>query len=433
MTRKRSSEFGEDLPQTQVADHRSPLSVQIDPTHPTMEELWDGEVEVLLRGPQNGDVVSRLSLFETNGGAPILVKQLPPIDLPVDTEDWQKHFDRYVRSKEEVQEAYDSANVCALEFRAAGLGGFTLRCERPFTPLRWALKRDGSAYVARLFDDSGESDRPLLSRVAFETPCTEERMPYEIAIQASDRGGMYVAQTSKHGAAIIVPPVPRRSYALADLALSPHIEPLVRSPDSALRVVGFAGLWSRARLPGNVLAAFRRQKVLAALVFELFRLLGGSNWARAEEEATSGGRNSGGLQALSSAISSDPTESRAGDVLLREAHTVAHESCGHRVDRLASVALEYRLLPESIRRTTTINASAAGVITPKWLAELALRLASDPAGAESWAGQELRSGLGHLMDSPSLARAARLAVIAADLYMPPGSPSGTLYSGWRWA
>ena len=423
----------EDLPQTQAADHRSPLLVQVDPAHPTMEELWDGEVEVSLRGPQHRDVEGRLSLFERNGGAPILVKRLPPLDLPVDTEDWQEHFDRHIRSKQDVQEAYDAANVCVLEFKAAGLGGFTLRCERPFTPLRWALKRDGGAYVARLFDDSGESDRPYLSRLAFETPCTEERIPYATDVRVPDRGGMYVAQTPKHRAAIIVPPVPRQSYGFADLALSPRIEPLVRSPDSALRVVRFAGLWSRARLPGNVLAAFRRQKVLATMVFELFRLLGGNNWARAEEDATFGERNSGGILALSSAVSRDPTESGAGHVLLREAQTMAREGCGHRVDRLTSVALEYRLLPESIRRNTTIDAAAAGVVTPKWLAELALRLASDPASAEIWAGQELRTGVSHLMESPSLARAARLIVIATDSYTPPSSPSGALYSGWRWA
>ena len=52
----------EDLPQTSTTDHRGPLSVQIDPAHPSMEQLWDGEVEVLLRGPRNREVVSRVSL-----------------------------------------------------------------------------------------------------------------------------------------------------------------------------------------------------------------------------------------------------------------------------------------------------------------------------------------------------------------------------------
>ena len=112
---------------------------------------------------------------------------------------------------------------------------------------------------------------------------------------------------------------------------------------------------------------------------------------------------------------------------------MALQDCSHRVDHLSSVAMEYRLLPESLRRTTTIHPGSAGVVTARWLVELALRLASDPAGARQWAGPELRSGLNHLMDSPSLPRAARLTVMATDLYVPPGSPSGDLYAGWRWA
>ena len=423
----------EDLPQTSVTDHRGPLSVQIDPVHPSMEQLWDGEVEVILRGPRNREVVSRVSLFERNGESPILVKQLPPVNLPVSSEDWKNHFDRYIRNRQEVQEAYDSANVCALEFKAGDLGGFTLRCERPFTPLRWALKRDGGAYVARLYNDSGDPEQPVLSHVAFETPCIEQRIPFETDIKVPDRGGMYVAQTPRHCVAIIVPPVLHQGYGFADLGLTPNIERWIRSPDSAVKVVEIAGLWSRARLPGNVIAAFRRQRVMEALACELFRLLCGESWARAEEEATSGRRDAGVLEALASAVSRNPTESGAGAVLLREAKTMALQDCSHRVDHLSSVAMEYRLLPESLRRTTTIHPGSAGVVTARWLVELALRLASDPAGAGQWAGPELRSGLNHLMDSPSLPRAARLAVMATDLYVPPGSPSGDLYAGWRWA
>lgn len=422
----------EDLPQEQLGDHLGPLSVHIDPAHPTMEQLWDGEAEVVLRGPPHRDIVSRVSLFERNGEPPILVKLLPPIGLPVESEDWKNHFDRYVRKKQDVQEAYDAANVCDMEFNAGDQGRFTLRCERPFTPLRWALKRDGSAYVVRLYDDSGESNNPVLSYVAFETPCSEQRIPFETDIQAPDQGGMYVAQTLKHGATIVVPPVLRQGYGFADLAFSPHIESSVRSPDSVFRIIKIIGQWSRARMPGNLIAELRRQKVLDALVFELFRLLCGENWARTEEESTSGVMDAGGLEALSGAISKDPTELEAAAVLLREAQVMAKRSCNYRVERLASLARQYRLLPESIRRTTTIDPEAAGVVTSKWLVELALRLASDPASTELWAGRKLRAGLNHLLNSPILPRAARLTVIATDLYMPPGSLAGTLYSGWRW-
>ena len=423
----------EDWPQTSTTERRGPLSMQIDPAHPSMEQLWDGEVEVLLRGPQNREVVSRFLLFERNGEPPILVKQLPPVILPVASEDWKKHFDKHIRNRQEVQEAYDSANVCALVFKAGDLGGFTLRCERPFTPLRWALRRDGNSYVAQLYDDSGDPEGPVLSHVAFETPFIEQQIPFATDIKVPDRGGMYVAQTSKHCTAIIVPPVLHHGYGFADLAFTLNIERWMRSSDSAVRVIKISGLWSRARLPGNVIAALRRQKVMDVLVCELFRLLCGENWTRAEEEATSGGRDTRNLEALASAISKNPTESGAGAALLRDAKTMALQGCSHRVDHLSSVAMEYRLLPESFRRTTTIQPGSAGVVTTKWLVEFALRLASDPAGAEFWAGPKLRTGLNFLMDSPSLSRAARLAVMATDLHVPPGSPSGALYAGWRWA
>ena len=423
----------EDWPQTSMTDYRGPLSVQIDPTHPSMEQLWDGEVEVLLRGPQNREFVCRISLFERNGEPPILVKQLPPVNLPVSSEDWKSHFDRYFRDKQDVQEAYDTANACALEFDAGELGNFILRCQRPFTPVRWALRRDGNDYVARLYDDSGHLERPMVSRVAFENPCIEQQIPFETYIQVPDSGGMYVARTAKHCAVIIVPPVLHQGYGFAQLGLTPNIERWVRSPDSAVRVVEIAGLWSRARLPGNLLSAIRRQQVMDALICELFRLLCGENWARAEEEATSRGRNAKALEALSGAISRNPVEAVAGVVLLRDAETMAHQDCSHRVDHLSSVAIKHRLLPESILRITTSHPGAAGVVTPKWLSELALRLASDPAGAELWAGPELHTGLSRLMESPSLPRTARLAVMATDLYVSPGSPSGDLSAGWRWA
>ena len=185
----------EDRPQTSTLDHRGPLSVQIDPPHPTMEQLWDREVEVLLRGPQNREVACRISLLEGNGGGVILAKDLPPVRLPLSPEDWNDHFDKRFRRREDVQEAYDRASVCVLEFGVGELGSFALRCERPFTPLRWALRREGNGYLARLYDDSGHTDSPTISRAPFETPCREDRVPLDVEIRVPDQGGLYIART----------------------------------------------------------------------------------------------------------------------------------------------------------------------------------------------------------------------------------------------
>ena len=424
----------EDRPQTSTIDHRGPLSVQIDPPYPTMEQLWDGEVEVLLRGPQNREVACRVSLLERNRGGAILAKDLPPVKLPVSPGDWKDHFDKRFRDREDVQEAYDRANVCVLEFGVGELGRLVLRCERPFTPLRWALRREGNEYMARLYDDSGHTENPTIDRAAFETPCSEERVPFEAEIQVPNHGGMYVARTRTHTAAIIVPPLLPQGFGLAALGLNPGIERWVRSTDSALRIVEIAGLWSQARLPGNLLAVFRRQQVMNALAAELFRLVSGDNWARAEEETDLTGRDVRALQALSQAISRNPAEAGAGPALLRNAETMAHRDCSGRVEHLASLAVTHRLLPESIQRMATgqPESGPAGFGTPMWLAELALRLASDPGSAEGWAGSALRSGLNRLMESPSFFRAARFAVLATQPYFSSGVQSGGLYGGWRW-
>lgn len=422
----------EDRPQTSMIDHRGPLSVQIDPPHPTIEQLWDGEVEVLLRGPQNRKVACRVSLFERNGGGAILAKDLPPARLPVSPEDWKNHFDKRFREREDVQEAYDWAYVCVMEFGVGELGSFTLRCERPFTPIRWALRREGNEYVARLFDDSGHTGQPTISRAAFESPCNEQEVPSEAEIHVPDHGGMYIARTQTDTAAVIAPPVLPRGSGFAALSFNPEIERLRRSTDSAMRIIEIAGIWSRARLPGNLLAALRRQKVIEALAAELFRLVCGDNWTKAEEQTDLTGKDSRALEALSRAISRNPTEAGAGTALLRDAETMAFYDCSRRVGYFATLAVTHRLLPENIQRMATSQPESTGVGTPSWLAEFALRLASDPASAEGWAGSDLRSGLNRLMESPSFFRAARFAVLATQPLLSSGVQSGDLYAGWRW-
>ena len=287
--------------------------------------------------------------------------------------------------------------------------------------------------MIRLFDDSGDAELPVLSRLTFETPCSKQQIPFETDHEVPARGGLYVAQTPEHCTAIIVPPVLNQGRGFADLAFTPHVERRMRSPNSAFRLIEIAGLWSRARLPGNLIAELRRQKVMDALVRELFRILCGENWTKAEEESISAGLDGEVLEVLSGMVSTNPTESGAGAVLIRDAKIMALQDCNSRVEHLSTVAMEYRLLPESVIRATTHRSASTGVIGPKWLVELSLRLASDPASAEFWAGRELRTGLNFLVDSPSLARAARLAVMTTDLYIPPGSSPGVLYPGWRWA
>ena len=404
---------------------QGPLFIHIDPPVPTLEELWEGRADVSLQGPSDRKVKCRVSLFERDGETATISKQLPQIGMPFTAGDWRAYFEKHFRETKKAQEAYDTARVCKLEFNADELGAFTVRCERDFTPLRWALRRHRSEDILRLVDDSGGSEQPVVSRMAFEAPCVEECLTPASEYQVPNSGGMYVARTGIFTAAIIVPPAGR---GLADLGCDPQIERRERSIDIVIRAVEIGGLWGRARLPGDLFSATRQRLVMHALVQDIFRLLCGENWVRAEVEIITSTNDTGTLKSLSGAVSKHLWEVPIGDTLLRDAETLAHDTCHARIHLLASLAAKYYPLSNPAANSL----GRGGVDAHEWLAEFSLRLSSDPASVETWAGQDLRVGLERLLEMPILARAARFLVIATDRYLQPQTVFGELYRSWRW-
>ncbi len=224
---------------------------------------------------------------------------------------------------------------------------------------------------------------------------------------------------------------------LKELRFIPNVERQDRSIESVLKTIGFASQWGQARLAGDLLSAIRQRDIMLTLVAELFRLLCGENWAKAEKEFSSSD-NPRALETLSGAVSRNSLEAGVGATLFRDAEAIAHGTHSDRIRRLASLAVEYRLLSSApvanrLRGATTNSQASADVDAPAWLTEFSLRLASDPASAETWAGRHLHSGLTRLLDTTTLAKAARFLVIATDCYLQPGSVSGELYGGWRWS
>ena len=424
----------EDRPYLETGDPRVPMIVRLNPLEPSMDQLWEGRFEITIQGPYGRDLNCTISLFERDGEPPSYVSQLPPIRLPVTSEIWQSHFWDHFQKNINAQEAYDRAQVCTLHFDAGELGTYTVRCERDFTPLRWTVRPHGDGHVARLYDDSGYLEQSQVSRVAFETPCVEEALALQPEWEVPASGGMYVARTRGINAAIIVPPV-LRGRGLAELGLKAEIEPYKRTPESIIRIVRTASLWSGARLAVDSMSAIRRQKVMFALMGELFRLICGDRWARAELALPST-YNVISLNALAGEVSRN--KKRIGvDIrheLLQLASTIAVPTCRGRPRRLVSFAIRHGLVFERsvsnrLRKVSTELETSDAL---EWLVELAMRLASDPARVEDWASQHFRDGLTYLMEVPDLARAARFLVIATDRGSQKQPVSEDLYANWKW-
>jgi hypothetical protein len=394
-----------------------PLLVQMDPVAPTLEQLWEGRVHVTLQGPAGRNVKCQASLFQEDANAAKFVKWLPPVALPATADGWRAHFQRHFRETPGAQNAYDAARVCELEFRAEELGAFIVRCEREFTPLRWVMRRQGLSNVVRLIDDSGSATRPALARLTFEAPSVEEPLEAASQYEVPTGGGLYVARVGGFTAAVIVPPAIR---GFADLRCVPLVVGRVRSVESVLRALGLARLWGRARLPGDLLSQIRQRDVMLALARHISQLLCGENWAKAEVAM---GDEPDGLADLQRAVSRRHEEVEIGSALGRQYAVLATAPREERIRLVAGLGARFLAL----------GRTPASAGNPEWLAELALRLASDPAEVQTWAGQEFLASLTRLLEElPTLARAARFLVVATDRQLQSRSSAGELYAGWGW-
>ncbi|MCA9694665.1 MAG: hypothetical protein KC636_34115 [Myxococcales bacterium] len=414
-----------------VSTH-GPLVVQIDPVAPTLEQLWEGRVEVSVRGPTGRHLTCSVSLRETESGAPTVTNQLPPLPLPVTPEVWSHHFKKHFQGTREARLAYDTARVCEIEFTCEELGAFTIRCEREFTPLRWAVRRDGQGHVARLLDDSGDATPPRVVRMSFETPLVEDQLELTEEYKVPKGGGLYVARRGASPTAVIIPPTKHRG-----LRYAPQFEGRKRSTDAVLRTLAVARTWASARLRGDInISATWRREVLRALTQYILQLIGGDTWASAELSAISG---PDGLLLLKRSISKRREERGIGAALNDECAALSTATREERVQRMASLATSFHLLPPPPRGPLPSDTAVfhrdepTRERDPVWLSELALRLASAPADVAEWAGEDLRAGTTRLLDVPTLARAARFLVVTTDRHLQSRAASGELYASWRWS
>ncbi len=411
---------------------QGPLLVQLDPATPTMEQLWEGRASVSLGGPIGRLVKCKVSFLEQGDQAPTFTVTLPRIPLPVTPDGWTAHFEKHFSNIPKAQAAYDTARACELVFTAEELGGFTVHCEREFAPLRWVVRRVGHDYVVRLLDDSGSSTHPIVGRISFESPLVEEKLEFAADYKVPASGGLYCARLGDLTAAIIAPPT---VTSLTDLRCAPQMDGPDRSIESVLRALPIARLWHTAKLPG-LFSRTRQRDVLSALARHIFRVLCGENWARAEAYAHD--RNDG-LAGLKDAVSRRREEAAIGIVLARDCAAIATVACEHRISRLATLAEKFL----SLKRVAAAGVADGDMIVrgstlpppeknSQWLSELALRLASDPATVEAWAGPHLRDGITALLELPTLARAARFLVLATDRHLESRAAAGELYAGWEW-
>lgn len=265
-------------PRTIAAGQGGALSFAILPTSPSLEDVWEGRIEIHVAAPGIESIRGRVVLRGLEGQE--LFNRSISLPSPCNTDTWN---DRFAEVRKAASSKYDDAQVCAFEFDAGALGRRQITAERDFTPLRWAVRDNGRRVI--LIDSQGCVDLNV-SQILCATPLVEEQIDPSDALNGivvPDGGALIVARSGRLGASTVVVP-PQRVTSLDALsgARAEVLKPS-RNSSAILALARKTALWERARLAGSWLAEARRGTVVGALISALIGTIAGERWMDAEE------------------------------------------------------------------------------------------------------------------------------------------------------
>lgn len=411
---------------------QGPLDVIIDPTSLTLEQLWEGKVDISIQGPRDRKIKCKVSLFETNSETAAQCWQLPSLELPLSSAKWWDTFDKHVKNAKGSAIAYDAARSCELDFNAEELGAFIVRCERDFKPLRWTLRREKQDYIARIFDDSGKPTLPMISCYKFEAPAIEERLECKPFYHVTGSGGLYIASQDDMFSSIIIPPTGTVNT-FSGLSCTPQVNISDRSLESLINLIRLSEIWTRAHLSGEPISTIRQRDVLFEITRQICRTIAGQQWYEAELKFKNRQCNISELARIGS------NDMGLISFLLNHHTQLAEAPIEQRIRQFAAQAVQCLNITSVPPRKTVINEKVIRLRPVQsadnavWLCELALRLASEPATVQVWAGNGFKDGIVKLQSTPKLARAARFLIIATNQHSGLDVIPGQLYACWGWS
>lgn len=405
------------------------LIAWVEPYTRRLEEIWDGSSAIRVAGLEPTTSNCTFQLAQRPGAIPLASRTFP-IELPLSSETWRRILREKIQSDTGFQNAYQEATWARIVIESGRLGRNDLEFERELPPLRWSLKEGRDESFLMLHDDTELDDHINALFAPYSYPDRWERIRIDgkQPIKAASTGGLYRAETKTQHASIIVPPVAKPMRSFADLGIQPKLSPRPRKAGALSDLVVTMGWWATARLPGHALAHFWRVKILQALQGDLFSLLCGHDWRRAEQnlDAT---RSEVAYTTLSKLV----VRSRADHVsvagaLINNTERFLNQTLEERVEDFHSVT---RRFPEYAGPRWRELARRRGEEATLWMSEFSLRAASD-ARVAMWAGPFTEGALDAILEWPLPARAARCLAMASLLGsnhqdFPPLLPD------WEWS
>ncbi|MBX3177715.1 MAG: hypothetical protein KF886_10165 [Candidatus Hydrogenedentes bacterium] len=389
--------------------------VLMDPAQPSLEQLWQGNLNLEVLGPPTRQVTFSIRLYRKSDHRPILQKDLPPVDLPLRVNLWRDHFFRHFCEKSDVQNAYDVAHMCEVRISARELGVYRFQAEREFTALRWIVHRSRDQYRLELLDDRDTATQPEVLFYPVETPDCNEMIGIDVLSRTASqtaRPGLYVARADELERCVIIPPLIRT---LGDLAVHHTLRRYSRNVSDIKVTVCLAMRWKSARVTGDIFSIRIQRIVVESLFRQTLCLVCGERWAQLERELVTD-RVADPLN-----LACRTVNSRAERELLNSIATRIDDQCleetADPIGVLAVLSQRHLHLPAPQFDGGTVVDNSLRVA-----AAFALYLASYGAISSELPEGSIDKYIAYLMDAPGVLRAARFM----ELYRSRVAPTTAL-------
>lgn len=395
---------------------REGLMILPSPVSPTLAELWDGNASLQVFGPPNLQVDITVSLEDRR--RVVLASQHLTAVLPLGQSAWISALTTQVRTKA-LQRCVDTAETCVVAVAHPDLGEVEIRCDREFSPLRWAVGTDRDGPFARLIDNTdGEGAKVTFLRFTQPDISVSIDLDNRLRMRNPD-GGLISAAEGGFQTSAILPPRIKDGGDFSRMRSRPQLKEVLSSDSDVLGLIAVAQAWAGTALPADPFAKARRLDVLRSFASHVGEQLGGTRWARIERRVPEilSGEDRISVSELAWAVG-DPQYIQD---LASEIRTG--------IAKLQSIAPMRRA--DFLGKRLASHARYLKVPCPyELLAEFLLRLASAPNSLASWSGDRLAALAKATIANPFLIRVARFMVIMVHLSGHEGGSSA--YEGWTW-
>lgn len=368
------------------ANHRTGLSVYVDPVDGDLDDLARSRLALHILGPSGRKAEVRISVQgETDPNAD------HQIALPNVIRDWTPYL------TQNIEDALLSARRADVLISAGELGEVRLAFEHEPQPLAWRVKRDTSETTIRLIDEAGIEGNLKTSFYSFENPATSTALDAEACktgLRVCQSGGLYRAVGGGYDEAAVVSTPFTGSYAgFGALGVQPGIPAQLSKRANVEQLLHLMFTWSKAPAR-DFFASSNKVRVTTVLDRALLGVLCGPWWTRAEEMFVANGSDAAALETFTRNWRSSLDEKGVIALIRKRQRELAPLTAYERVEWLA----------EPLKRR--------GICTDPDLVDTAWRLAGGSAEIANLSLDVITTRLPTLLSMPSTLRLARFAQLA---------------------